>query len=37
MKNLVSLNEGLLYRWSWLFAVERGALWNEVIRGTKGG
>ena len=36
VKCLSSLNKALLCKWSWRFANERGALWNQVIRGKYG-
>ena len=36
MKDLIYLSKALLSKWSWCFAVERGALWNNVIRGKYG-
>ena len=36
MKNLDCLNKALHSKWCWQFAVEREALWNEVIRGNNG-
>ena len=36
VKNLSWLNMALLSKWCWRFATERGALWNEVIRGKYG-
>ncbi|RVW76760.1 hypothetical protein CK203_050518 [Vitis vinifera] len=36
VKCLSSLNKALSCKWSWRFANERGALWNQVIRGKYG-
>ena len=36
VKSLVTLNRALLGKWSWRFANERKALWNQVIRGKYG-
>ncbi|RVW35544.1 DDT domain-containing protein DDR4 [Vitis vinifera] len=36
VKSLSTLNKALLCKWSWCFANERGALWNQVIRGKFG-
>ena len=36
MKCLSSLNKALLCKWSWRFANDRGALWDQVIRGKYG-
>ena len=33
VKNLGSLNKALPFKWSWHFAIVRGALLNEVTRG----
>ena len=33
VKSLSMLNKALLCKWSWCFANEREALWNQVIRG----
>ena len=33
VKSLSTLNKALLCKWSWRFAKERRALWNQVIRG----
>ena len=33
VKNMFWFNKALLSKWCWRFATERGALWNEVIRG----
>ena len=33
VKCLSSLNKVFLCKWNWRFANERGALWNQVIRG----
>ena len=33
MKRLSTLNKALLSKWNWLFAIEKGALWNCVISG----
>ena len=32
VKKLAILNKTLLRKWSWRYANEKGALWNEVIR-----
>ena len=31
VKDLGCLNKALLSKWSWRFAVEKAALWNDVI------
>ena len=36
VKCLSSCNKALLCKWSWKFANERKALWNQVIRGKYG-
>ena len=36
VKSLALLNKTLLYKWSWRFAIERGAFWNQVIRSKYG-
>ena len=36
VKFLSTLNKALLYKWSWRFANEKGAFWNQVIRGKFG-
>ena len=36
VKYLSSCNKTLLCKWSWKFANERKALWNQVIRGKYG-
>ncbi|RVW12625.1 putative ribonuclease H protein [Vitis vinifera] len=36
IKCLSNLNKALLSKWNWRFANERGALWNQVIRGKYG-
>ena len=36
VKNLSILNKALLCKWSWRFAIEREAFWNQVIRGKYG-
>ena len=36
VKSLSTLNKALLCKWSWRFANERGALWNQVIMGKFG-
>ena len=36
VKSLSTLNKALLCKWSWRFAKERRALWNQVIRGKYG-
>ena len=36
MRNLALLNKALLCKWSWCFAVEREALWRQVICGKYG-
>ncbi|RVX19138.1 putative ribonuclease H protein [Vitis vinifera] len=36
VKSLSILNKALLYKWSWRFAIEREAFWNQVIRGKYG-
>ena len=36
VKNMSWLNKALLSKWHWRFAIERGSLWNEVIRGKWG-
>ena len=33
VKCLPLLNKALLCKWSWRFAIEREAFWNQVIRG----
>ena len=33
VKRLSTLNKALLSKWNWLFAIEKGALWNCVISG----
>ena len=33
VKCLSTLNKALLCKWNWRFINERGALWNQVIRG----
>ena len=33
IKCLSTLNKTLLCKWNWLFVNERGALWNQMIRG----
>ena len=35
-EDLRGLNKTLLAKWSWHFAVKRGALWSEVLRGKYG-
>ena len=32
VKDLGDLNKVLLAKWSWQFANEKGALWNDVVR-----
>ena len=36
VKSFSLLNKALLCKWSWHFAKDRGALWNQVIRGKYG-
>ena len=36
VKCLSILNKALLCKWSWRFVIERGAFWNQVIRGKDG-
>ncbi|RVX07796.1 putative ribonuclease H protein [Vitis vinifera] len=36
VKSLSILNKALLCKWSWRFAMEREAFWNQVIRGKYG-
>ncbi|CBI31907.3 unnamed protein product, partial [Vitis vinifera] len=36
VKSLSILNKTLLCKWSWRFAIEREAFWNQVIRGKYG-
>ena len=36
MKDLGYLNKALLSKWLWRFAIEREALWNDVIRAKYG-
>ncbi|RVX09363.1 Transcription initiation factor TFIID subunit 1 [Vitis vinifera] len=36
VKNLSVLNKALLCKWSWRFAIERGAFWNQVIHSKYG-
>ena len=36
VKSLSILNKALLCKWSWRFAIEREAFWNQVIRGKYG-
>ena len=36
VKCLSILNKALLCKWSWRFAIEREAFWNQVIRGKYG-
>lgn len=36
VKSLSVLNNALLCKWSWHFATERGAFWNQVIQGKYG-
>ena len=36
VKSLATLNKAFLRKWSWRFANEREAFWNQVIRGKYG-
>ena len=36
MKDFRCLNKALLFKWSWRFAIERGAFWNDVTRAKYG-
>lgn len=36
MKDLGRLKKSLLSLWSWCIAIERGVLWNDVVRGKSG-
>ena len=36
VKDMARLNKALLSKWSWRFANERQALWNDVIKGKYG-
>ena len=36
VKCLSTLNKALLYKWSWRFANEKEAFWNQVIKGKYG-
>ena len=36
VKSFSILNKALLYKWSWRFAIEIKAFWNQVIRGKYG-
>ena len=36
VKNLGCLIKALLSKWCWRFAMERGTLWNKVIKGKYG-
>ena len=36
IKSLTLLNKAFLCKWSWCFSNEKGALWNDFIRGKYG-